>query len=227
MNMPLLACVLFDLDGTLLDTAPDMAKALNRLRLESGQAALPFDVVRPQVSHGSTGLLRLGFGLAPNEPGFEALRERFLALYSADLASGTRLFPRMIEILDFLEAENIPWGVVTNKPGWLTVPLLERLSLYSRCASVVSGDTVSQRKPDPAPLLHACHSIGIDPGQCVYIGDAERDIEAGRRAGMSTLIARYGYLSATEQPENWGADKILDAPDDLYSWLLQTLRANV
>ena len=226
MNVSSLACVLFDLDGTLLDTAPDMAKALNRLRLEYEQPVLPFDVIRPQVSHGSTGLLRLAFELEPNEPGFETLRERFLALYSADLASDTRLFPGMIGILDFLETENISWGVVTNKPGWLTVPLLEHLSLYSRCATVVSGDTIPQRKPHPAPLLHACHNIGIDPDQCVYIGDAERDIVAGRRAGMSTLVARYGYLSATEQPENWGADSILDTPDDLYTWLLETLRTN-
>ena len=226
MNALPLTCVLFDLDGTLLDTAPDMAKALNRLRLEHGRPALAFGVIRPLVSHGSTGLLRLGFGLEPDEPGFDALRERFLALYSAELACDTRLFPGMVGVLDFLEAENIPWGIVTNKPGWLTVPLLKHLSLYSRCACIVSGDTIPHRKPHPAPLLHACRSIGIDPEQCVYIGDAERDIEAGRRAGMSTLIARYGYLDTTEQPENWGADRILDSPHDLGAWLLEVLRAD-
>ena len=222
----LLACVLFDLDGTLLDTAPDMAKALNRLRLEHEQPTLSCSVIRPLVSHGSTGLLRLGFGLEPSDPGFDELRERFLALYSTDLASETRLFPGIMGILDFLESKDIRWGVVTNKPGWLTIPLLKRLSLYSRCACVVSGDTIPQRKPDPAPLLHACYSIGIEPKQCVYIGDAERDIEAGRRAGMSTLIARYGYLDTTEKPEEWGADGILDSPQDLYAWLLEILRVD-
>lgn len=208
-------CVLFDLDGTLLDTAPDMGRALNRLRVEQGLVALAAEAIRPVVSQGSPGLIRLGFGLEAGQPRFEALRERFLALYGEALARETRLFPGMAEVLEALEARAIPWGVVTNKVAALTEPLLAELDLDRRAACIVSGDSVARSKPDPLPLLHACALVGVAPQRCLYVGDAARDIEAGRRAGMATLAARYGYFPADERPENWGADGVIDAPRDL------------
>jgi phosphoglycolate phosphatase len=213
------ACVLFDLDGTLLDTAPDMAMALNRLRVEQGWPALPFERIRPVVSHGAAGLLQLGFGLGSDDSRFGPLRQRFLELYDAALAVETALFEGMEHVLARLESSAIAWGVVTNKPGWLTDPLLQSLGLFQRAGCVVSGDTVSRRKPDPEPLLHACDLIGIEPGRCLYLGDAERDVQAGNRAGMITLVARYGYLGIEDAPETWGAHGFVDVPGDLLTWL--------
>lgn len=213
------ACVFLDLDGTLLDTAPDMARALNDLRLEQGRATLALERIRPVVSHGTPGLLALGFGLTPESEGFAGLRQRFLELYSAALAVDTALFAGMETLLGYLETKAIPWGIVTNKPGWLTDRLLRALHLYDRAACVVSGDTVSRRKPDPEPLLYACRLVGVTPSQCCYVGDAERDIQAGNRAGMTTWVARFGYLADTDVPETWGAYGLLDTPHDLLSWL--------
>ena len=210
--------LLLDLDGTLLDTAPDMAAAINRLRLEEGRAALPFASVRPQVSHGARALVELGFGKpAPEE--FERLRLRFLALYAEALAHGTRLFPGCEALLSTLEGQGVPWGIVTNKPGYLTTPLLATLGLLDRAACVVAGDTVAERKPHPLPLLHAATLIGRAPGDCVYAGDAERDIVAGRAAGMHTVAVRYGYLAPGEDPAAWRPDAIVDAPGELLGFL--------
>ncbi len=211
--------VLFDLDGTLLDTAPDMVRALNRLRLEQGESVLPFATIRPVVSHGAAGLIELGFGISADEPGFAGLRERFLELYQAALAMDTTLFAGMEGLLARLEADAMPWGIVTNKPGWLTTPLLRALNLWDRTACVVSGDTLSQRKPHPAPLFHACSLMGIDPTGCIYVGDARPDVEAGNRAGMTTLVACFGYIGAHETPANWGAAGLLATPEDLLPWL--------
>ncbi len=209
------ACILFDLDGTLLDTAPDMGRALNQLLLEQGRESLDAATIRPQVSHGTQGLLGLGFGLGPEAPGFEALRERFLTLYRATLAAETRLFPGMEQVLDALESRGMPWGVVTNKPADLAAPLLDELGLGRRSGCLVGGDTVARRKPDPLPLLHACGLVGVEPARCLYVGDAERDMIAGRRAGMATLVAAYGYLGSDDQPESWGADAIIMSPLEL------------
>ena len=219
-----LAGVLFDLDGTLLDTAPDMAQALNRLRLEQGLSALECAAIRPVVSHGSRGLIRLGFDLGPEDIGFEPLKQRFLDLYSADLARDTTLFPGMADVLQHLESQAIRWGIVTNKPAWLAQPLLRRIdlferSLFERSACVISGDTTAHAKPHPEPLLYACRLLALAPGACLYVGDAERDIEAGRRAGMTTVAARYGYRYASETPESWGADGLIDSPLELLRWL--------
>jgi len=213
------AYVLFDLDGTLLDTAPDMGRALNRLLAEHGSPELDAATIRPVVSHGSLGLLKLGFDLNPDDAAFDTLRERFLTLYEADLALETVLFEGMAEVLARLEQENIPWGIVTNKPGGLTTPLLQQLDLVQRAACVVSGDTLAQRKPDPAPLFYACEQLGLNPATGFYVGDAERDIEAARRAGMPSLVAAYGYLHPNEQPETWGAEGVLQSPLDLLDWL--------
>lgn len=216
-----IACVLFDLDGTLLDTARDMAQALNRLRQEQGLPVLPYEQIRSEVSHGSLAMIRLGFGLSPQDSLFPILRQRFLDLYRLDLAGETVLFPGMDATLAHLETRDIHWGVVTNKPGWLTDPLLRQLNLFERAACVVSGDTVSKRKPDPEPLLHACQLVGVDPGCCLYVGDAERDVQAGKGAGMTALVARFGYVGTHENPEDWGADGLIDTPHDLLVWLDQ------
>ena len=219
MNAPLPACVLFDLDGTLLDTAPDLAAALNRLRRERGEPELPPAAIRPTVSHGSPGMLKLGFGLESDDARYEALNQRFLELYREAIAVRTGLFPGMAGVLAHLEIARIPWGVVTNKPGWLTEPLLKALELWPRAACVVSGDTLAKRKPDPDPLWYACERMGVAPARAWYVGDAERDVQAGNRAGMITLVAGFGYLGAEDRPEDWGAAGLLEQPTDLLGWL--------
>lgn len=211
--------VLFDLDGTLLDTAPDMAAALNRLLLEQNRAELPFERLRPVVSHGSLGLLQAGFGDDLDPAQLPGLTQRFLDIYAEALAVDTAPFDGAIEVLDALEAAGIGWGIVTNKPGWLTHPVLEALDLLQRAGCVVSGDTLEQRKPHPAPLHHAASLLGRNPRNCIYVGDAERDIQAGRAAGMVTLIAAYGYIEAHESPEQWDADGTLAHLHELQEWL--------
>lgn len=213
-----LHAMLFDLDGTLLDTAPDMAAALNRLRHEEGLAPLDFLTVRPHVSHGAVAVLRLGFPQA-DEAEIARLRERFLRLYSADLAVHTRLFAGFEPVLAGLEARRLKWGVVTNKPAFLTQPLLTQVGLSARCGCIVSGDTLPHRKPHPAPLLHAAEVMKVDPAHCIYVGDAERDIQAGRAAGMRTLVATFGYLRAEDRPSQWQADALIGAPQELLQWL--------
>lgn len=210
--------VLLDLDGTLLDTAPDMAAALNRLRAENGRAALDPSVIRPHVSHGAAALVRLGFPDV-SEDEFQRLRERFLVVYASDIARATTVFPGFEAVLTTLEAGRVPWGVVTNKQTSLTTPLLAHMRLTERAACVVCGDTVGQRKPHPAPLLHAAGLLGLEPRDCVYVGDAERDVQAGRAAGMHTLIALFGYLGEQDRPELWQADGVIREPGELLSWL--------
>jgi len=216
VNRP--AALLLDLDGTLLDTAPDMGGALNLLRAEHGLAPLPATTIRPVVSHGAMRLVALGFPEAKGES-FETLRLRFLELYAGNLAVGTRLFPGFAGVLEALEARGLPWGIVTNKPGWLTDPLLAALGLDRRAACAVSGDTVAERKPHPLPLLHAAQLLGVTAEQCVYVGDAERDIQAGRAAGMTTLVAAYGYIGADEDPREWQPHGVVSAPTELLDWL--------
>jgi phosphoglycolate phosphatase len=212
------AAILFDLDGTLLDTAPDMVGALNRLRIEEGREPLPFDAVRGCVSHGALRLTRVGFPEADGEE-FERLRLRFLRVYADNLARETQLFPGLEAVLQRFEAEGLPWGVVTNKPAWLTDPLLEQLGLARRACCIVSGDTVAERKPHPLPLLHAAATTGVDPRCCVYFGDAERDIIAGRAAGMQTVVAAYGYLGVDDDPAAWGPHGIIERPEQVLDWL--------
>jgi 2-phosphoglycolate phosphatase len=212
------AALLLDLDGTLLDTAPDMGGALNLLRAEHGLEPLPGELIRPVVSHGAMRLVALGFPQATGDA-FESLRRRFLDLYAANLAVGTRLFPGFEAVLDYLDARRLPWGIVTNKPGWLTDPLLAALDLDRRAACAVSGDTLAERKPHPLPLLHAARLVGVDPGRCVYVGDAERDIQAGLAAGMTTLVAAYGYISDDEDPRAWQPHGVVNSPDQLLEWM--------
>lgn len=212
------SALLLDLDGTLLDTAPDMGGALNRLRAEHGLEPLPADVIRPVVSHGAMRLVALGFPAASGDA-FESLRLRFLELYAANLAIGTRLFPGIEAVLDSLESRGLPWGIVTNKPGWLTDPLLAALDLDRRAACTVSGDTLPERKPHPLPLLHAARLVGVPPERCVYVGDAERDIQAGRAAGMTTVVAAYGYLAPHDDPHAWQPHGVVNSPDELLRWI--------
>jgi len=211
--------VLFDLDGTLLDTARDLAGALNRVRMAQGHDPLPFAAIRPYVSHGSFALTRLGFGIDDSHPEFEPLRRRLLDEYHAELATHTRPFDGIDRLLDWLVARPLKWGIVTNKPGWLTTPLMAQIRLAQRPGCVISGDTLATRKPDPAPLIHAADILGVAPADCLYVGDAERDVAAGRRASMATLIALYGYLGPADQPAEWGADGALEAPLALCDWL--------
>lgn len=218
------AAVLFDLDGTLLDTAPDMAAALNALREAEGLAPLPFHALRPHVSHGALRLIHVGFGCSEG-PRFEALRSRFLERYRENLAVHTRPFDGLPRLLTQLEDAGIPWGVVTNKPGWLTVPLMAAVGLAARAACIVSGDTVAQRKPHPLPLLHAAQLLGREPRQSVYLGDAERDVQAGRAAGMRTAVAAFGYLGEDDDPAGWGADAIVSGPQQFADWLGLTREA--
>jgi phosphoglycolate phosphatase len=208
------SAVLFDLDGTLLDTAPDMVATLNLVLAEESRPAPPYHRARAHVSNGALGLLRLAFGELP-ESERARLQQRFLQLYGRRLAVETRLFTGMDEVLAGIENRAIPWGVVTNKPAALTEPLLERLGLRQRCACVVSGDTTSQRKPHPQPLMHALGLIPASPRAAIYVGDASRDIAAGRAAGVRTVAALYGYIPPEEDAASWGADHDILRPLDL------------
>ena len=210
--------MLFDLDGTLLDTAPDMWSAMNVLLGEQRRAPLPYSAVRPWVSHGAAGVLRQGF--ADVEPAvFAELQRRFLEIYRTDLSRGTRLFPGMERVLDALSERGLHTGIVTNKAAWLTEPLLEQMAIRARFACVVSGDTLAERKPHPAPLLHAASLAGVSAAECIYVGDAERDIQAAHRAGMPGLVANYGYIPTQDDTASWRGDGYLDAPLDLLGWL--------
>ena len=211
--------VLFDLDGTLADTAPDLAYALNSLLREEQRAPLPYERIRPMVSHGATALVKLGFGVSPEQPLFSSLRNRLLSLYQQHLARETRLFTGMAELLAFIEQQGINWGVVTNKPAFLTQPLMTALELTGRTVCIISGDTTANRKPHPEPLLHACRLAGSNAEQCLYVGDAERDVRAGRFAGMHTLVALFGYLGEEDHPESWGADALVADPADIITWI--------
>lgn len=213
------SAVLFDLDGTLVDTAPDLAFALNSLLVEQGQEPLAYEDIRPAASHGSIALLKLGFNLSPEDDNFKSLQQRFIELYQDNIDRETALFEGMEEVITKLEANNISWGIITNKPAFLTDPLVAKLGLVDRAACVVSGDTTAHSKPHPAPMLHACDLINHDPHDCLYIGDAQRDIEAGKNAHMKTITARWGYLSEHDKPENWQADAIIDHPSEILQWI--------
>ena len=219
MNQRHLKTVLFDLDGTLADTAPDLADALNAVLLNNGKDALPFEQIRPIVSHGGMALVSLGFGIEPEHPEFEPLRQQLLQHYAGNIANKTRLFPGMAELLNSIESAGLNWGVVTNKPAWLTDPLLDALQLSQRAVSIVSGDTLAERKPHPSPLLYACEQAGSQGFECVYVGDAERDIVAGHKAGMQTIVALFGYIGTEDRPDTWGADVLLESPQEIREWL--------
>lgn len=210
--------MLLDLDGTLLDTAPDLTGALNALRAERGLLPLTLETVRPHVSHGSSAVVRVGFPDADADA-FEALRARFLDLYRQHLVIDTRLFPGFAQVLDAMDEHRIPWGIVTNKPGWLTNPLLSALGLDKRAGCAISGDSLPVRKPDPLPLLRAARALNAAPVDCCYVGDALRDAQAARAAGMVALGARYGYISAHEQLDSWPVTAWISDPLELLPWV--------
>jgi phosphoglycolate phosphatase len=211
--------VLFDLDGTLADTARDLAYALNQTLLHFAQPALPFEHIRPVVSHGGIALIRLGFGIQPDDTGFEERRQFLLDVYKDNLCRETVLFPGMAGVLSGLESNRLPWGIVTNKPSWLTDPLISAMQLDRRAGCVISGDTCANRKPHPEPILHACGLLDRDPGRTWYIGDAGRDMEAGRAAGCITVGALYGYLHPDDPPDAWQSDLTVDSPEQLLELL--------
>ncbi len=213
-----LAGVLLDLDGTLLDTAPDLTRALNALLIEERLAPLPLAQVRPHVSHGASAVVRLGFPETAVER-FDTLRARFLELYARALAIDTVLFPGFREVLDELDAHRLPWGVVTNKPARFTEPLLQTLGLRTRARCVISADSLPRRKPDPLPLLVAAQNLGLAPSQCLYLGDALRDAQAAQAAGMVALGARYGYLQAADEPDSWPVHGWINTPAGLLDWV--------
>jgi N-acetyl-D-muramate 6-phosphate phosphatase len=210
--------VLLDLDGTLADTAPDLGYAMNRMRAARGMPALPYAAMRPYTSLGARGLLGVGFDVTPEHPEYIALRDEFLDIYAANLCRETRLFPGMAELLAELERRAVLWGVVTNKAERYTYPLLELLAVRSRAACIIGGDTTGRIKPDPAPLLAASERIGVNPQHCIYLGDDRRDMEAGRAAGMTVVVAKFGYLNGND-PETWAADGMIDNPLELLRFL--------
>jgi phosphoglycolate phosphatase len=203
----LCTAVLFDLDGTLVDTAPDMVAVLNDLQQARDRDPVAYDVGRQHVSNGALGLLAVGFPDLDHEFG-SALHVEYLERYALRICESSCVFPGLHHLLDELDDARRLWGVVTNKPANLTQALLEMLALAERSACTVSGDTLKERKPDPAPLLHACDVAGLDPRTTIYIGDAARDIEAGMNAGMATIAAAYGYITPGDDPAGWGADRI-------------------
>ncbi|MGB5740660.1 MAG: HAD-IA family hydrolase [Woeseia sp.] len=215
--------VLFDLDGTLVDTAPDMVAALARLQQAHGADDFDHDVARANVSNGAAGLVRVAFPDA-DDATRAMLHKHFLALYQENLCVHSRVFPGLPPLLDELDRQRMPWGVVTNKPQALTDALLVGLRLTRRMACAISGDTLPQRKPHPAPMLLASRMLNVDPGNVVYVGDAARDIEAGRAAGMATIAAAWGYITADDDPRFWNADHLAATPDQLTHLLTKELR---
>jgi len=214
-----ISAVLFDLDGTLADTALDLGGALNRLLAEEGRPAVAYERIRPIASHGARGLVELGFGIARDAPGFDDLRLRFLDHYEDGFCNQTVLFEGINPMLEALAARGLAWGIITNKPMRFTDRLVPTLGFSVPPAVVVSGDTVGVPKPDPRPMRYACEAMGVQPGACWYVGDAERDIAAGRAVGMRTVLADYGYIADTDHPETWGADWRIQSPLELLALL--------
>lgn len=213
--------LLFDLDGTLLDTAPDFITALNKQLELHGRAPLPEHAIRTSVTNGSIGLIQDGFGMAPDHPQFEILREEFLEFYFANLADKTALFAGLQLVLDDCAARNIPWGVVTNKPWRYTESAMVQLGLMDAAATVICPDHVKHAKPDPESILLACSKIATAPQDCLYVGDHVRDIDAGRAAGTRNIAAAWGYIEASENIHNWQADWIVDQSQQLHELLFK------
>lgn len=220
--MPKIQAVLFDLDGTVADTAPDLAYAANSLRLADGVPPLSIEILRPVASQGARGLLKEAVGLTPDDPGFEHARLRFLSFYEHNLCVHTKLFPGIPQLLEGIEARGLPWGIVTNKVEFFALPLMNQLGLGKRCSITVGGDTTSNPKPAPDPLLHAAKAINVVPEACLYVGDDLRDIQAAHAAGMTSVAVRWGYLGEGLPIEKWQAHHIVRTPKDLHD-LLETL----
>ena len=215
----MIKAVLFDLDGTFADTAPDLAAALNYTRATRHLPPLPLDIVRPQASHGSRGLLKVGLDIEPDAPDYNTLRDIFLDYYERNICVHTQLFADMAQLVDELEQRAIKWGIVTNKPHRYTVPLMQALGYAERAACLISGDTCARAKPHPDPLLKASEITAIAPAYCIYLGDDRRDMEAAQAAGMRGIIARYGYIGSLEEVSGWQAQGSIDSPPQLLQYL--------
>jgi 2-phosphoglycolate phosphatase len=211
--------VLFDLDGTLIDSAPDLAAAANALRAARGLEPMPYERLRPMVGSGARGMVGVAMGRAPGDTEYDALREEFLARYEAGLLQHTQVFATMRPVIDALDAARLPWGIVTNKIHRYADPVIAGLDLTQRAAVVIAGDSTPHSKPHPAPLLEAARRLGLPPAACVYVGDDLRDVQAGRAAGMATVAAAWGYLGQGEAIEHWSADKCVETPAQLLDWL--------
>lgn len=211
------ALILFDFDGTLADTAPDLAAAANRQRTRRGMEPLPYEALRPVASQGARGLLRVTLGLLPDHPEYETARQQFLDDYAAGSTVHSQLFPGIPALLEQIRAQGLAWGIVTNKVTHLTLPIVEFLGLTRHSAVLVCGDTTEHAKPHPAPLLHAAREAGYATDRCVYVGDDLRDIQAAHAAGMPAVAAAYGYLGQDENITTWAAEACVDAPDQLWS----------
>lgn len=216
---PLPRCVLFDLDGTLVDSAPDLGDAANRVRDSLGLPPLPIDTYRPQASNGARGLLKVALGISPGDDIYETRKTEFLSHYHRNLTNHSTLFPGVPELLSALERAKLLWGVVTNKVGWLSEPIMHNLGLLTRSACLISGDSTPNPKPAPDGLLLAAERAGFAPGECIYVGDDLRDIIAGRAAGMRTIAAGWGYLGANPDLSSWAADHIAETPISLATML--------
>ena len=213
----MITTILFDLDGTLVDTAPDLAHALNLQLKRHGKQPLAYEAIRPFASHGSRGLVGLGFGITPKDDTFLQMRDEYLSLYESVFTRSPVLLPNIAELLQAIENKGLKWGIVTNKPRRFTQPLIKSMgmNLSKRAACVVSGDDAPHPKPSPETLLIACYQMGVTPEKCMYVGDAERDIQAGKAAGMKTVVALFGYIDVGDKPSEWGADALIETPLEL------------
>ena len=214
-----ISCVLFDLDGTLIDSAPDLALAADEMRVTRGMPSLPLEAYRFMAGAGARGMLGVAFGMTPQDAGYGEMREEFLSNYERRMTLNTYAFAGIEELLDGLRARGMRWGVVTNKAERFTLPLTAAMPLFADAITIVSGDTTPHAKPHPAPVLEAMRRAGVQAGQCIYVGDDERDVRAGKAAGTGTVAARYGYLGADGDLAAWQADAIINSPDELLKLL--------
>ncbi len=216
------AAVLFDLDGTLVDSAPDLGAAADQMRTDRGLPSYPFDHYRSMAGAGARGMLQQAFGMTPEHPDFPAMREEFFGNYERRLTALTSVFDGVDLLLRTLQDHNIPWGIVTNKSSRFTEPLVGAIAMFASASVVISGDTTPHSKPHPAPLLEAARRLAVAPGRCVYVGDDERDIVAGHAAGMATVSATYGYLGARSDVTAWNAHASINSPTELLQWIALT-----
>jgi phosphoglycolate phosphatase len=219
MKWHAIEAVLFDLDGTLLDSAPDLGHAADQLRVARGMPSLPYESYRPMVGSGARGMIEVAFGYGPEHPEYERLKSEFFARYEACMTQRTRPFDEVAELLSALGELGQAWGVVTNKLERFALPLTASMPLFATASTVVGGDTTPHPKPHPAPLLEAARRLGLPPERCVYVGDDQRDIQAGKAAGMPTVAATYGYIGLNTHPHDWGADAVIDSPLELLNFL--------
>ena len=211
--------VLFDLDGTLIDSAPDLGAAADKMRVDRGMAALPLASYRPMAGAGARGMISIAFGMGPEDGRYDALRDEFFSNYESRMTELTYAFDGVVDLVRDLERLGLKWGVVTNKAERFTMPLTRSMALFDRAGTIVAGDTTPHSKPHPAPLLEAARQLGLEPERCLYVGDDERDIIAGRAAGMATVAAAYGYLGSVGMTIEWNADATISSPKELLQLL--------